>query len=117
RASFAGMLVALHPGLVLYSGALMTEPLAALGMMAAILFVVADRSPWRGAAIAGVLLGLTTLVRPNAILIAPILPLLRIEGASEARRTDGLATKLSRLAVRGALVLGLAVATVAPWSL
>jgi hypothetical protein len=110
RANVAGLLVALHPGLVLYSGALMTEPLAALGMMAAILFVVADRSPWRGAAIAGVLMGLTTLVRPNAILIAPILPLLYVD------RARPLLQRLGRIAARGAIVGALAVATIAPWT-
>ena len=111
RAHVAGLLVALHPGLVLYSGALMTEPLAALGMMAAILFVIADRSPWRGAALAGLTLGLTTLVRPNAILIAPILPLLRVDPS------PSIAKKLGRLAASGALVGGLAVAAVAPWTI
>jgi hypothetical protein len=111
RANVAGLLVALHPGLVLYSGALMTEPLAALGMMAAILFVIADRSFWRGAAIAGVLLGVTTLVRPNAILLAPILPLLRID------RARPLFARIGRVVASGAVVGALAIATVAPWTI
>lgn len=109
RATIAGLCVALHPGLVLYSGALMTEPLAALGMMAAILFVVDDRSPWRGAAIAGVLLGLTTLVRPNAILLAPFLPFLRVERIAVGR--------VANLVARGAVVGALSIAVVAPWTI
>ena len=112
RATLAALLVAVHPGLVLYSGALMTEPLAALGMLAAVLFVVADREPWRGAAAAGVVLGLTTLVRPNAILIAPFLPFLSPGDARVPwlRRVPGWVG-------RGAVVAVLALGTVLPWTL
>jgi hypothetical protein len=111
RALIAGLLVALHPGLVLYSGALMTEPLAALGMLSAILWSVADRSRVRASIGAGVLLGLTTLVRPNAMLLAPFLVVgeLFVRDARWPKRI-GLA------ALRGALVAAFALATVAPWT-
>ena len=113
RAIVAALLVALHPGLVLYSGALMTEPLAALGMLAAVLAVVADRNAWRGAAIAGVLLGLTTLVRPNALLLAPFLPFL----APKSPRPSTLARRFVALGGRGVVVAALTFATVMPWTL
>ncbi|HSN99312.1 MAG TPA: glycosyltransferase family 39 protein, partial [Candidatus Nanopelagicales bacterium] len=81
RARIAGALAALSPGLVLYSAVLMTEPLAALGMILAAWLFARDAVPaegrlwhrgvWRGAALAGVVLGLTTLVRPQTLLCAP----------------------------------------------
>ena len=117
RAALAGLLVALHPGLVLYSGAWMTEPLAALLMMAALWVAVADSSAWfgaRGAAIAGVLLGAATLVRPNVILLVPFVGLV----GAVARLRDLVAPRrlfswLGRSFVVGAIAL----ATVAPWTL
>jgi hypothetical protein len=109
RAMLAGMLVALHPGLVLYSGAPMTEPLAALCMLGALLIAVADERPWRGAALGGVTLGLATLVRPNAILLAPLLAL-----AGPARQ--GVARWLSVTSARLALVAACALCAVAPWT-
>lgn len=111
RALVAGVLVALHPGLVLYAGALMTEPLAALGMLSAILWSVADRSRVRAAIGAGVLLGLATLVRPNAILLAPFL----VFGELLDRRARW-PKRLGLAALRGALVSAFALATVAPWT-
>jgi hypothetical protein len=117
RAAIAGVLVAAHPGLVLYAGALMTEPLAALGMLAAILAIVAapprPKPALVAAAIAGVLLGLTTLVRPNAILLAPFLPLLAPRAAIPQRAL----ARIGGLVARGALVGGLALGTVMPWTL
>ena len=112
RALVAGLLVALHPGLVLYSGALMTEPLAALGMMSAIFFVLEDRNAWRGAALAGVTLGLTTLVRPNAILIAPLLPFL---GAKSAAKQ--VLPRVGAFVARGAIAAAAMLAMVTPWTL
>lgn len=106
RALFAGVLVALHPGLCLYSGALMTEPLAATLMLLSILLALEDRaSAWVGA---GVALGLATLVRPNAILLAPFLGLVTIR-----KRVFGA---VLRGAGRAALISACALATVAPWT-
>jgi hypothetical protein len=111
RALVAGLLVALHPGLVLYSGALMTEPLAALGMLAAILWAVADRNRVRGAIGAGVLLGVATLVRPNAILLAPFLALRDL-----LDRERSVARRIGGATLRAAIVSAFALATVAPWT-
>lgn len=111
RALVAGLLVALHPGLVLYSGAWMTEPLAAALMLLAIL-LAHDRAALRGAALAGVSLGLATLVRPNAILLAPFLALVGWTRASDALRGRALS-----FVARGAIVSTCALAAVAPWTL
>ncbi|MGZ3455229.1 MAG: glycosyltransferase family 39 protein [Polyangiales bacterium] len=97
RALIAGLLVALDPGLVLYSGALMTEPLAALLILSSILLAR------KGTALSGISLGLATLVRPNAILVAPILAFLR------GKR---LFTWFGRAVLVGVFTL----ATVAPWT-
>lgn len=102
RAVVAALLVALHPGLVLYSGALMTEPLAAALMLGAVLCAIDRRV---GPLIAsGVLLGLATLVRPNAILLAPFL------GFFAAPR------ELLKNLGRGAAIGVVALATVFPWT-
>ncbi len=106
RALFAGLLVALHPGLCLYSGALMTEPLAATLMLLSVLLALDERaSAWIGA---GVSLGLATLVRPNAILMAPFLGLVTIRKRALGPVLRGLG--------RAALVGVFAFATVAPWT-
>ncbi len=111
RALIAGLLVALHPGLVLYTGALMTEPLAALGMLSAVLWSVADRNRVRAVIGAGVLLGLATLVRPNAILLAPFLALREL-----LDRDLAWPKRVGFAALRAAFVGIFALATVAPWT-
>ena len=77
-ALLAGVLVALHPALVAYTPALMTEGVTAslcmLGAWAAVRAREAPerrRLPWL--AVLGLLIGACTLVRPQAILIAPFL--------------------------------------------
>lgn len=74
RGGIAGALVALHPGLILYSTLTMTEQLAALATTTA--FAVAFTVRGRKGLVAGaLLLGLACLVRPQALLCAPILGL------------------------------------------
>ncbi len=110
RATIAGFLVALHPGLVLYAGAWMTEPLAALLMLSAILFARDERRA-RGIPLSGLALGLATLVRPNAVLMAPFVAL-AIPGFS-----GSLPRRFFAWTARSAVVMVLALATVAPWTL
>ncbi|MCA9620427.1 MAG: glycosyltransferase family 39 protein, partial [Myxococcales bacterium] len=74
-ASWVGVVATLHPGLWAYTAALMTEgvtaALWALGLAACLLAVrAARRGPWLVAL--GVILGLATLVRPQSLLLAPI---------------------------------------------
>ena len=75
RARVAGALAALHPGLILYSALVMTEPLAALATLMAFWITVRDRNAKRGIALGALLLGIGALVRPQALLVAPFLGL------------------------------------------
>ncbi len=76
RARGAGLLVALHPGLILYSGLVMSEPLAALLTLAAFWLAVRDTQP-RGAIVGALMLGVAALVRPQALLCVPFLAMLQ----------------------------------------
>ena len=73
RARAAGLLVALHPGMILYAALVMTEPLAALLTLAAFWLAVRDRRPARGLVAGALMLGVAALVRPQALLCAPFL--------------------------------------------
>ncbi|MBK8255383.1 MAG: glycosyltransferase family 39 protein [Polyangiaceae bacterium] len=74
RARIAGALTAFHPGLILYTALLMTEPLAAFSLLlAALLYLWQQEKPIRAGAISGIVLGLGTLVRPPSLLLAPAL--------------------------------------------
>ena len=121
RAKVAGALVALHPGLVLYSTLLMTEPLSALLVLAA--FYVALRvarggaredgerhgRPLSGIAAGALLMGLAALVRPQALLCAPFLVL--------ALPRAGAAAGLWRQRALGlAVACGVALVPVLPWT-
>jgi hypothetical protein len=75
RARIAGLLVALHPGLILYSALVMSEPLAALLTLTAFWLAVRDVSWRRGLVVGALVLGLAALVRPQALLCAPFLGL------------------------------------------
>jgi 4-amino-4-deoxy-L-arabinose transferase-like glycosyltransferase len=112
RARTAGLLVALSPGLILYAAVLMTEPLAALGLLVTPWLFArdAEERPLRGALLAGIALGLTALVRPQSLLAAPALAFLvwkRGGGAPLARRSARLS----------AIALGVAISVVAPWTI
>ncbi len=105
RALAAGLLATAHPVLVIYSGLVMTEPLAALGaLLGPLVFLRTARRPLAAAGLGGVVLGLTTLVRPQSLLLAPALALL----ARGAR----LKTRAAVAAVSTAACL----AVVVPWS-
>ncbi|AKV02461.1 Conserved membrane protein [Labilithrix luteola] len=114
-ALLGGLAFALHPALVPYTAALMTE-----GMTAALLVVATataarardaaergdSRSRWRWLALTGLVMGLVTLVRPQSLAYGPVLGLLA-------------ATPKERLAVRGlaaVLVTALTFAVCAPWT-
>ncbi len=106
RAILAGLFCALHPGLVLYAAVLMTEPLAAFGLVAApLVYLSLSTRPRLAAIAAGVVLGLTTLVRPQTVLCAPAIALLVPGG--------GLRPRL----IAGALATVVCLATVGPWTL
>ncbi len=119
RARAAGIVTALHPGLILYSALTMSEPLASVLTLAAFTFAAADgqgslavrrgpRAPTRGLAIAGVLLGLSTLVRPTALLCAPFLLLVAWPRAARGEGGARGGSLLARARTHGAKLTGAA---------
>ena len=102
RARIAGLLIACHPGLIVYCAVVMTEPLAALTTLLAVW--VAFRNPLRGGTLlSGALLGIATLVRPSALLVAPLLGIRR--------------SRLKAAIITALVTTALAVATTLPWTL
>ena len=109
----AALLVGLHPALLPYTAAVMTEGVA----LALVVVAVAAARPtesaepkvrWRGRALAGLALGVATLVRPQCLLFAPVLGVLAPR-ASEAGKW---------VRVRAAaLITALTIATCVPWTL
>jgi hypothetical protein len=75
RARAAGLIVALHPGMILYAALAMTEPLAALLTLLAFWIAVRASNRIGGIALGALVLGVAALVRPQALLCAPVLAL------------------------------------------
>lgn len=111
HALIAGLLVALHPGLVFYTPALMTE-----GVTAELLVVATWLSlrcgptlHSRGRLVAlGICLGGLCLVRPQLLIMAPVFGFFSVEAAEPCYR--------ARL-IRAASVTLLALAVCLPWTL
>jgi 4-amino-4-deoxy-L-arabinose transferase-like glycosyltransferase len=109
RAIGAGLALALHPALVPYTAAVMTE-----GVTAAILVVAAALAararegprPARWVALAGVVMGVATLVRPQSLVLAPVL------GALAAGEGARWRQRLSRAGV----LLAIAASVCLPWT-
>jgi len=111
-ALLAGLAVALHPGLVLYTPALMTEGVAsallalgAWGVVRSHRIASTGKDAVKGCLLVGCTLGLATLVRPQLLLIAPLF------GAFAFRD----ATWRFRLQL-GAVVLGTCIVFCLPWT-
>ncbi len=102
RARIAATLTALHPGLIVYSAVLMSEiPCALLVLTGA--WIAARSLRWSSTILAGIAFGLAALVRPSALLAAPLAALL-------------LPLSKTRALVRGTVVSLVALLTVVPWS-
>ena len=127
RAMVAGALVALHPGLVLYGALLMTEPLSALLVLAGFYVAIrvarsggpeaagTTRRAMMGIAAGAFVLGVATLVRPQALLCVPFLVLASRAGAragAEARAGARWRTRTIGLVV----ACGVALVPVLPWT-
>jgi 4-amino-4-deoxy-L-arabinose transferase-like glycosyltransferase len=115
RAVVAGMLCAFYPGLVVYASLVMTEPLSATLLVLAGLLALGlmRRRPLLGAALAGLSLGLGTLVHPTFVAFAPAIGLL-------APRPDTARSALSharRMLKLGVIATACAVLPVIPWTL
>jgi hypothetical protein len=112
--ALAAGLVALHPGLVLYAPALMSEgPTATL--LATIAWLAAAARGARGArrwglvVAAGVVGGVATLVRPQSIVMAPIFVALAVAPCGAARKRAAMA------ALAGAAAIAATALVCAPW--
>lgn len=100
----AGVAVALHPALVMYTPALMTE-----GVTAALVAVAAwlcSRRTTPALYGLGAVLGVATLVRPQSVLLAPMFGLLSAEAGSSLKRRCG----------RGVVAALVAVGVCLPWT-
>ena len=111
RAAAAGFAVALHPGLILYAGLEMSEPLSAVLTLAAFWLAVRDARPRRGLVVGALVLGLAALVRPQALLCAPFLALV-IPGSADAAGGE----RARDLAAGALLACALALLPVLPWT-
>lgn len=116
----AGIAVALHPALVPYTAALMTE-----GVTTSLLTIAAaltthgrasSRAPSRRTAIGiGVVMGIATLVRPQSLLLAPVFGAIALGGAA-ARGPRAEGRPVVAGAVGAALTLVVSLAVCAPWT-
>ncbi|HEX3849694.1 MAG TPA: hypothetical protein VHW01_01940 [Polyangiaceae bacterium] len=111
QALIAGLLIALHPGLVFYTPALMTE-----GVTAELLVVAAwltlrvgsgAGTAWRLTAL-GACLGVLTLVRPQLLVMAPVFGFFALNSGQ---------TRYRERALRAFLVSWLALAVCLPWTI
>jgi 4-amino-4-deoxy-L-arabinose transferase-like glycosyltransferase len=98
-ALWGGVAVALHPALVPYTAALMTE-----GVTASLLVVAAALAARRRLASCALVLGAATLVRPQSILLAPLFGLLVPSVSARAR------------VLFAAALLGATLLVCAPWT-
>lgn len=100
----AGLVAALHPGFVFYTPALMTEGVtAALLAITAAVAVMARRASGRRAwllfAAVGLLSGVTCLIRPQTIVLAPVFGAFAVSGRVRARLLAGVAAAAVALVV------------------
>lgn len=108
-----GLAVALHPALVPYTAALMTEGVTAALLVLATAFAErAHRAGARRGAIAwlvacGVTMGVATLVRPQSLLLAPVLGWLAARAARRSLRGNLIGATVATL---------LALGVCAPWT-
>lgn len=109
RARAAGLAVALMPGQVLFAPAAMSEPLWGLLITAALYFLTRHTDAPRGRDLVpvGLTLAAATYVRPQALLLAPLLPLALPSAIAPGWR--------GRLAA-SALLTALTLAPVLPWT-
>lgn len=104
--------LAIYPALLQYQGLLLTEPLATFLLSAALvafLYAADDPSRWRWLGV-GALLGALSLVRPEYLAVAVLLPLAWLV-------REGVRGRLRRsLALAGVSLLGTAL-LLAPWTI
>jgi hypothetical protein len=120
-----GLVVALHPALVPYTAALMTEGVTAALLVIATAFAErAHGASARRPAVAwfvatGVLMGVATLVRPQSLVLAPVLGWLAMGARAVRAGSDSRGARLraARAGLIGAILATvLAVGVCAPWT-
>lgn len=96
----AGLCVALEPALVFYTPALMTEAVAGELVVVAAAVATAARpaATWRGM-LAGVVLGVAVLMRPQLVLVAPFVGALVVWKKAELRASLRAAFAVTALAI------------------
>ena len=110
RSRIAGLIVALHPGLILYAALVMSEPLASLLTLTAFWLAVQGKQPARALVAGALTLGVAGLVRPETLLCAPFL--------SSAYPASSVRSKTVRARAYAALAASaLALIPVLPWTL
>jgi hypothetical protein len=117
-ALMAGLAVALHPGLLAYTPALMTEGVTA-ALLACAAWCASTRSR-SGCVMLGVTLGIATLVRPQSLLLAPLWGALCVRARPHDATRDGGRSATARAfaarARRAALATVVVLAVCAPWT-
>jgi 4-amino-4-deoxy-L-arabinose transferase-like glycosyltransferase len=115
RARAAGLLCAMHPGLIVYAALVMTETLSALVLVVAGLLWARDRTehPYRGAVLFGLAIGLGALVHPSFLAYAPALVV--ISGTTLAHSMRG--PDLQKAVMSAAIATACAFVPVLPWTL
>jgi 4-amino-4-deoxy-L-arabinose transferase-like glycosyltransferase len=93
----AGLFVALEPALVLYTPALMTEGVAGALFLAAGAVAAAPRpaGPFVRSALSGLVLGVAVLIRPELLLLSPVLGVVAARGAGARSAIGGSALALA----------------------
>ena len=123
----AAAAVAVYPALLEYTGMLMTEPVGTALLAGMTLLYLRAREgtrrwPW---AVAGVALGALVMLRPEYLLLVPILPLLALVAWDRSPRgsfPDSVSDKEPRggidraLVGRAALMAGCALLVLLPWT-
>lgn len=110
----AGLVAALHPTLLLYTPAMMTELLSAALVAAAAALALcctgSQRTLWSSVVAIGLLIGVATLVRPQQVLWAPLFGLLL------ALRQKQAAGQTVRASVAAVVVSVVAIGCCLPWT-
>ncbi len=121
RSKIAGILCAGHPGLIAYTALLMTEPLSAFSLVLGGVIAAYGRTRPAGWFGSGIVLGLGALVRPTAVLAIPWLAGFFSERGAALRTLlrspRQLLGQWTTPILTTALVGGVALATIAPWTI
>lgn len=115
----AGLVVALHPALVPYTAAVMTEGVTASLLLLATAIAATVRTsgrPWRWTVGLAVVLGIATLVRPQSLLLAPLLGALAVPVGGRTPKSHTVGGLARERLLRALTATTIALLCVAPWT-